>query len=101
MATLGSTNVSTSIAPGGIIPNAWGDAGMIIEVFRIPGGTAGDTCTLTPRQIADIRSVINPANMGHGLSATQANTNVTLTLGTGINTSVTYDVWLIGRRPTT
>lgn len=99
MAALGSTNVSTAIAPGGVVPiQTMGEDGLILEVWRIPGGTAGDTCTIVPHFITDVRSVLNPANFGNALSASQANTQVVLTAGTGINTSLTYDVHIYGRR---
>lgn len=79
----------------------FGEGGLILEVFRVPGGAAADTVALTPNWIADIRTIVNPANFGHTLSSTAVNSAVTLTAGTGINTSLTYDIHLIGRRRST
>lgn len=101
MATLASTNITTAIPSGTVGPLSFGEGGLILEVFRIPGGTAGDTCALTPSWIADIRTIVNPANFGHTLSSTSVNSAVTITAGTGVNTSLTYDVHVIGRRRST
>lgn len=100
MATLASTNITTAVSAGGIGPMD-GVGGLILEVFRIPGGTAGDTCAMTPSWIADIRTIVNPANFGHTLSSTSVNSAVTITAGTGVNTSLTYDIHIYGRRRST
>jgi len=73
--------------------------GLIVEVWRVPGGAANDTCAITPAFSNNIRALVTNLNAGHNLT-TSANTNVTLTLGTGANasTSVAYDVWLICAR---
>ena len=101
MATLASTNVTTAIAPGGMIPLAEAN-GLYVEVFRVAGnGTAGDTIALTPRLITDVRYVRGNIPASDGLSQSAANTNVTLTLGATFTTTdtVTYMVEVIGARP--
>lgn len=102
MATLASTNVSTAIAPGGMIPVSDSN-GLYIEVFRVAGsGTAGDTIAITPMIIGDIRYVRGNLPASDDLSLTAKNTNVTLTQGASFATdsTVTYIVEIIGRRPT-
>lgn len=103
MATRASTNVSSAIAPGGVQPVTFGEDGLYIEVFRVLGGTAGDTVTLTPRYITDIRSVSGMIPVSDNLSATAANTNVTLTYGLAVTTTTTisYCVEIKGRRSAT
>lgn len=103
MATRASTNVSSAIAPGGVQPITVGEDGLYLEVFRVLGGTAGDTVALTPRYITDIRSVTSMIPASDNLSATQANTNVTLTYGVAVTTTTTlsYCVEIKGRRAST
>jgi hypothetical protein len=103
MATRASTNISSAIAPGGIQPITVGEDGLYLEVFRVLGGTAGDTVALTPRYITDIRSVTSMIAASDNLSATQANTNVTLTYGVAVTTTTTlsYCVEIKGRRSST
>jgi hypothetical protein len=103
MATLAATNITTAIAPGGLVPHTDG-AGLYVEVFRVAGsGTAGDTIAITPRQIADIRYVRGNLPASDNLSQSAANTGVTLTYGATFVTTdtVTYIVEVIGLRPTT
>lgn len=99
MATLGSTNISGLIAPGGEQPQGAGDSGMILEFFRVAsGGASGDTVTLTPRFASDIRTVMSSVSADNNLSTNAGNTNVTLTLRIGTNTAAAFDVWMWGRR---
>lgn len=101
MATLAATNITTVLAPSGLVPVSDG-AGLYLEVFRIEGlGTAGDTVTLTPTNIGDIRYVRGNVPASDNLSLTASNTNVTLTQGVTFDTeaTVTYIVEVIGRRP--
>lgn len=100
MATRASTNVSSAIAPGSVQPITVGEDGLYIEVFRVLGGTAGDTIALTPRWITDIRSVTSMIPASDNLSSSAANTNVTLTYGVAVTTTTTlsYCVEIKGRR---
>lgn len=103
MATLAATNITTAVAPGGVVPLA-GKAGLYIEIFRVEGiGTAGDTCALTPRQIGDIRYVRGNLPASDSLSTSAGNTSVTLTQGTTFVTdsTQTYIVEVVGIRPVT
>ena len=97
MATLGSTNVTRNIFADNVQPLAYGEAGLLMEVWRVPGGTVGDTCAITPTFLTDIRTVQAQQSSTNGLS-TSANTNVTITLTASAATNVNFDVWLIGRR---
>lgn len=98
MATLASTNLTTAIAVNNEQPLAYGDSGLIYEVFKFAGGAASDTVALTPRFISDIRIVLVNAHASDNLTHTAANTNVTLTLAVSTVTSVTFQAVLIGRR---
>jgi hypothetical protein len=101
MATLGSTYISQTIAPNAEHPLAWGDQGMIAEVWRVAsGGANADTVVLTPRFITDIRYVDPNVSASDNLSTTAANTNVTLTLVNGAvtNTFGAFQVMIVGRR---
>jgi len=101
MATLAATNITSAIAPSGLVPHVDG-AGLYIEVFRVAGtGTAGDTIALTPRLIGDIRYVRGNIPASDNLSQSAANTSVTLTQGTTFATdsTATYIVELVGIRP--
>jgi hypothetical protein len=103
MATLGATNITTAIAPGGLVPHADG-AGLYVEVFRVAGtGTAGDTVALTPLLIGDIRYVRGNLPASDSLSTAASNTSVTLTQGASFATdsTTTYLVELVGIRPLT
>lgn len=104
MATRAFTNVSTAIAPGGMLPITFGgEDGLVIAFFRTQGGTAGDTVTINATDVGytdDIRSVGGnmPATTGLG---TSANTQVVLTLtASTASTSVNHDVFLICKRQT-
>lgn len=99
MATRAATNISSAIVAGAYLPLGFQQNGLLMEVWRLGGGTAGDTAAITPQFITDIRTVQTGAQMTHGLSATAANTNITLTYDISqASTSVVFDVWLIGRR---
>jgi len=98
MATLASTNITTAIAVDNSQPLAFGDSGLIIEIFKFAGGAAADTVAITPRWITDVRAVISNAHATDTLSQTAANTNVTLTLAASAATNVTFQVQIIGRR---
>lgn len=99
MATLASTNITTALSAGGETPvMGFGDSGLLVEVFRVAGGTVGDTIAITPRFITDIRSAMSGNAASHALSTTAANTNITLTLIASVAASSVSDVWLYGRR---
>jgi len=102
MATRAFTNVSTAIVPGGFLPVQFGgEDGLLIAVFRVQGGTAGDTVTINTTDIGytdDIRTVWGNMPATTGLS-TSANTQVVLTLTVAsASTSVNHDVTLLCRR---
>jgi len=99
MATLASTNVSSAIAFGSQQPLAWGAGGLYVEVFTVAGGAVADTCAITPKFIADIRTV-DPGPWTNNLSTTAANTNVTLTMTASAATNTTYHVKIYGKRAT-
>lgn len=98
------TNVTTQIAFNNEAPIAYGQAGLYIEVWRVAGGTVGDTIALTPKYIANIRSVIGTGGLAasHNIStaATASNTNVTFTLTASSATNVNFDITLLGQRNT-
>jgi len=104
MATRAFTNVSTAIAPGGMVPITFADDGLIIAVFRVQGGTVGDTVTITTASIGytdDIRAVWGDMPAEDSLT-TSANTQVVLTLtASTASTSVNHMVTLLCRRQTT
>lgn len=101
MATLGSTNVTRNMMANSEQPIAYGEAGLLLEVWRVSGAGAttnvGDTVAITPTFLTDIRMVQAQQSSTNNLS-TNANTNVTLTLTSTMATNVNFDVWLIGRR---
>jgi len=97
MATLGSTNVTRNVSALLEQPLAYGEAGLLMEVWRVPGGTVGDTCTIVPTFLSDIRTCQAQQSSTNGLT-TNANTNVVITLTASAATNVNFDVWLIGRR---
>ena len=98
MAAITPTNIGTTIALGGVTPITYGEGGLITEIWRCLGGTAGDTVTITPTIVADIRTVVTPLNAGHSLSTNVGNTQVVFTLGTGVVATSSYDIHITGRR---
>lgn len=104
MATRAFTNVSTAIAPGGVVPNAWDDSGLIVGYYRIQNGTAGDTVTVPASDFnsSDIRFACGGGvHATNALSASQANTQVVFTLnGTPASTAIAFDILLVGKRNT-
>lgn len=100
MATLGSTNVTRNVLAGNEQPIAYGEAGLLLEVWRVSGagsGTVGDTATIVPTFLTDVRTA-NVSGAATTTLSTNANTNVVVTLTASIATNVTFDVWIIGRR---
>jgi len=100
MATLGSTNITRNVSGLAEQPFGQGEAGLLIEVWRVSGAgatTNPDTVAITPFFITDIRMVQAQQSSTNNLT-TNANTNVTLTLTATMATNVNFDVWLIGRR---
>ena len=98
MATLASTNLTTAISATNERFLAFGEDGLICEVFKFAGGAAADTVAITPTFIKDIRIVLSNGFTSDGLTHTAANTAVTLTLTASVSTSVTFQAVLIGRR---
>jgi hypothetical protein len=97
MATLASTNVTSSLSPNSEEPFAFGQSGLLIETFRCAGGAAADTVVLTPKYIKKVKTVI-AGQAASSNPTTTGPTNVTLTLLASAATSVTFDAWVIGNR---
>src|SRR5262245_11664064 len=98
MAAVVPTNITTAII--GITPLTYMEGGLIMEVFRSLGGTAGDTVTIVPSMVADIRTAVTNLNAGHALSTNAGNTQVVFTMGTGVQAASSYDYHIIGKRRT-
>ncbi len=104
MATLASTNISSFIAADNVQPIAYGQSGLVEEVFRVAsGGAAADTVAITTaalRYIVDIRLIQTNVSASDNLStlASVANTTVTATLVAGTNTFASFLIRVIGRR---
>ncbi len=98
MATLASTNLTSAITGDNSQPIAFGEGGLLIEVFDCAGGSVDDTVALTPRWISDVRIVLTNACATDNLSHTAANTSATLTLKASAATTLTFMAVLIGRR---
>lgn len=107
MAVLTVTNLTETLANNGEQPFAIGGSGLEIEVFKLApaSGAAiapGDTATLTPRFISNIRAIIgSTVPVTHDLDPTLVETSVALTVrGTGVTSS--NDAWayvtILGRR---
>lgn len=101
MATRAFTNVTTAVAPNGVLPLALGDSTLYLAFYRVQGGTAGDTVTIPASDTGfsdDIRAVWGDMPATTGL-ATSANTQVVLTLtASSASTSVNHDVVLLCKR---
>lgn len=109
MAALTVTNLTRDIAVSNEQPVAINGAGLEIEVFKLaPAGSAqitvGDTATLTPRFISDIRAIIgSTVPISHNIDPTAANTSASVVVvgGTG-DTLGAADKWafvtVLGRR---
>lgn len=98
MATLGNTNITTAMSGQADQPIAFGEGGLIMEVFRATGGTTSDTVVIVPRFITDVRSVQSSNATTNTLSSSAANTQVTLTIEATTATTEAFDVWVFGRR---
>jgi hypothetical protein len=110
MATLTVTNITETLTVNGEQPFAFGGAGMEIEVFKVAPAsnakiTIGDTATITPRYISNIRAIIGSTiPVSHDLDPTAVETSVALTVTGG--TSDVYSaangdwgyVTILGRR---
>jgi hypothetical protein len=97
MATRAVTNLTQLVAPGTGGPIATNEDGLYIEVFRVQGGTVGDTAAIVPRWITDIRSVSTMLFASDNLG-TGANTNVTLTYAGSAATTVSFSTVIRGKR---
>lgn len=104
MATLAFTNVSRFVAADNVTPLAYGQSGLVEEIFNVAsGGAAADTVVITTASlnyITDIRDIRSDVSASNNLSATPsvANTTVTATLIAGTSTFGTFRVRVIGRR---
>lgn len=100
MATRAYTNITTAVAPGGMQPITFGEDGLVIEFFRVQGGTVGDTITIVPDSFTtNVRACTGNIPATDGLT-TSANTQCVLTLVASSATDVFYDVQLYCQRQT-
>lgn len=102
MATRAFTNITTAIAPSGIVPVAFGEDGLLVEFFRCQGGTVGDTTTIVPSDyMSSVRAVLGADLAATSDISTSGGTQVVLThAAAAASTSVNFDVTLLGRRQT-
>lgn len=101
MATRAYTNITTAIAPSGILPVMFGgEDGLIVEFFRCQGGTIGDTTTIVPSDFTtSVRAVLGGDIVATSDISTSGGTQVVLThVASAASTSVNYDVTLLCRR---
>lgn len=90
MATLASTNVTASYfgAPVAIGP-------FNFEVYRVAGGTVGDTATIAPAKGRFVLTAGGNVPGSTTLSTAGTATNVVFTLIASAATDVTFDAWLL------
>ena len=100
MATRAYTNVTQTIV--GILPITFGENGLIVEFYRVQGGTVGDTVTIVPSTFTtDIRAVLGSDMNATDNISTSANTSVVFTMvSSSASTSVNYMVSLLCKRAT-
>lgn len=67
-------------------------AGYHAEIWRLPAGTANDTCTITPNRGRFVGSIVGGA-FSNNLTSAGVNTTVTLTYD--VTTSGTTDVLVL------
>lgn len=90
MATRASTFVS---AHGLSTPVPLG--GLHLELYRVQGGTVGDTIAITPQRGRFVVAAIGGGSASTSLGTAGTNTNVTFTVDqSAASTSVTYDAIL-------
>lgn len=89
MATLGSTLV-TGDALGLPVPIG----GVHIEIWRVAGGTVGDTATVTPNRGRFVVAAVGGPVASTTLSTLGVNTTVVFTLTASSATDVTFDTTL-------
>jgi hypothetical protein len=100
MATRAFTNITTAIAPGGILPVTYGEDGLVVEFFKCQGGTVGDTTTIVPSEfMSSVRAILGSDIVATDDISTSGGTQVVLThVASAASTSVNYSVALLGRR---
>lgn len=69
--------------------------GFVVEVWRLDGGTVGDTCVVTPKRGRFVKRVVGA--LEHNLATTGTDTQVTFTYLTGGSTSLSFDVEVISQ----
>lgn len=89
MATLATSQVNFNF---GLLSTS----GFPIEVYRIAGGAAADTATITPNRFDTVKAVIGGPFSSDLPTTDVGATNVTLTLRASAATNQTYDVYVIG-----
>jgi hypothetical protein len=100
MATRAYTNITTAIAVGAVLPITYGEDGLIIEFYKLQGGTVGDTTTIVPSDyMSSVRAVLGSDIVATDDISTSGGTQVVLThVASAASTSANYSVTLIGRR---
>lgn len=90
MATRGATQVTAGVI-GLPIPIG----GYHLEVWRLQGGTAGDTAAVTPARGRYVITAV-AADSATTIGTNGTDTNVTFTYtNSQASTSVTFDAWLL------
>ena len=89
MATLGSTNVTASFANA---PLTLGP--FTFEIYRVTGGTVGDTATIAPSRGRYVIAAGGPI-ASTTLSTAGTATNVVFTLSASAASTVTFDAWML------
>lgn len=82
-------------------PNAFGDAGAIIEVWSTSAAAAdADTVTITPRFMSDIRWAWSSYGAKINITGQEstANATVVFTLSLGTTTGANGQYFIVGRR---
>jgi len=90
MATLASTQVE-----GGAVGLPIPIGGLHLEIWRIAGGTVGDTATIVPKRGRYVISGVAGQSAQTNLSTSGTDTNAVFTLTASVSTSVTFDAWLL------
>jgi len=109
MAALTVTNITRDIAVNNEQPVVINGQGLEIEVFKLAPAsgaqvTVGDTATITPRFISDIRAIIgSTVPVSHNIDPTTTNTSASLVVvGGASDTLGAANMWafvtILGRR---
>lgn len=95
MATLAVSNITTNVTNDSAGPGSF--FGQPVEFFRIASaGAVGDTATLTPRWIKNVKTVMTQVGTTNALAATSSASAVVITLAIGTVTASAFDAWVFG-----